>query len=464
MPQKNTPVSQGFPAITAHLISKDSDPLANSSRLSIALFYLWHWGKVCILPFLYSIAICILAVFISDNNLRALNNLNIPELIVYILLFLLINSSPAKSIADTLYKIRKTATKPRIKYKDNQGSKNGIRDLVSLQVKYALSTIPLSASVIFIIVLIHNKDLTKGDLGTAIQITAIQFTDNKYSWTAIAITFIALVYIAIIPAFFLLPINKAILNPSRQAHSKDGYKRSLSILFRLNSITIGLLLPVSYIEYQILKVVSDREKFIILLLLIAMSYTFCIHSIKDIFIKSCSFTRKQNISSNKDTPAWREKAQEFIIILLMSTVTIAGLNSFMNGIIKNISDIAANPGETLDSTRSDYSCIFSNDNKSKTSIAFGVVAESKPDSIHIFTPEYNHGNMTYGKQHDNGWIDLNPLVETQIKIPAGYHIEKFNNTKHHYNISTGKCEYIKTRYSLIIANNQENQNRPPRKY
>ena len=168
MPQKNTPAPKGFPATTAHLTSEDSNPLANSSRLSIALFYLWHWGKVCILPFLYSIAICILAVFISDNNLRVLNNLNIPEFIVYILLFSLINHSPAKSITDTLYKIRKTATKPRIKYKDRQGPKNGVRDLLSLQLKYTLSTVPLSASVVFIIALIHNKDLTKGDLGTAI--------------------------------------------------------------------------------------------------------------------------------------------------------------------------------------------------------------------------------------------------------------------------------------------------------
>lgn len=463
MSQKNTPAPQGSPIPTVHLTLEEVNPLSNSSRLSIALFYLWHWGKVCILPIIFSIAICTLTVFISDNNLEALYRLNIFELIVYILLFSLVNSSPAKSIADTLYKIRKTATKPRIKYKDDQGSKNGIRDLVSLQVKYALSTIPLSASIIFIIVLIHNKDLTKGDLGTAIQITAIQFTDNKYSWTAIAITFMALVYIAIIPTFFLLPINKAILNSSRQAHSKDSYKRSLSILFRLNSITIGLLLPVSYAEYQILKVVSGREEFMVLFLLITMSYTICIHSIKNTFVESCNFKRKQNIISNKDTPAWREKTQDSIIILLMSTVAIFCLNNFMNGIIKNISDLAASPGETLNSARSDYSCIFSNDSNSKTSIAFGVVAASKPDSIHIFTPEYNHGNMTYGKQHDSGLIELNPLVETQVKIPAGYHIEKFNGIKHHYNISTGKCEYTKTRYSIII-NNQENQNRPPRKY
>lgn len=316
------PAPQGSPIPTVHLAPEEVNPLSNSSRLSIVLFYLWHWGKACILPIIFSIAICILTVFISDNNLEALYRLNIFELTVYILLFLLVSFSPAKSIADTLYKIRKTATKPRIKYNDKQGSKNGIRDLLSLQVKYALSTIPLSASIIFIIVLIHNKDLTKGDLGTAIQITAIQFTDNKYSWTAIAITFMALVYIAIIPAFFLLPINKAILNSSRQAHSKDSYKRSLSILFRLNSITIGLLLPVSYAEYQILKVVSGREEFIVLFLLITMSYTICIHSIKNTFVESCNFKRKQNIISNKDTPAWREKTQDSIIILLMSTVAI----------------------------------------------------------------------------------------------------------------------------------------------
>lgn len=130
---------------------------------------------------------------------------------------------------------------------------------------------------------------------------------------------------------------------------------------------------------------------------------------------------------------------------------------------RSIGGILANPGTTLESEESDYACVFPNDNKSKESITLGVVVDSKPESIRIFTPEYNRNDNEYGKRIDGGKVDLNKLTETQIKIPGGYRLEKYDGSKHGYNRQTGKCEYIKTRYSIII-NNLENQNRPPRKY
>lgn len=103
--------------------------------------------------------------------------------------------------------------------------------------------------------------------------------------------------------------------------------------------------------------------------------------------------------------------------------------------------ILANPGPTLESEESDYACVFPNDNKSNESITLGVVIESKPESIRIFTPDYNRNGNKYGNLTDKVKVELNKLTETQIKISGGYRIEKFDNSKHHYNLFSGKCVY-----------------------
>ncbi len=100
-----------------------------------------------------------------------------------------------------------------------------------------------------------------------------------------------------------------------------------------------------------------------------------------------------------------------------------------------------NPGDTLGSIETDYSCVFSNNVEEKNSIAFGVIVESKPDSVHIFTPEYNQEKNSYGEEVGNGKVKPNKLAESQVKIPGGYRIEKFDNNKHGYDLTVGKCIY-----------------------
>ena len=127
-----------------------------------------------------------------------------------------------------------------------------------------------------------------------------------------------------------------------------------------------------------------------------------------------------------------------IIIILPSLIG----NALIPNVLKGFSDVITSPGDTLGSIETDYSCIFSNDNQEKSSIAFGVLTEAKPDSIHIFTPTYDYKRRAYGKKSDNGNIQLNNLGEAQIKIPTGYHVEKFNINKHYYDVTTGKCTQL----------------------
>ena len=90
--------------------------------------------------------------------------------------------------------------------------------------------------------------------------------------------------------------------------------------------------------------------------------------------------------------------------------------------------MVTSPGDTLGSVETDYSCVFSNDIKEKSSITFGILTEAKPDSVHVFTPTYDYQYRAYGKKLDNGNIRLNNLTESQLKIPTGYHV--------------GKCTYL----------------------
>lgn len=132
----------------------------------------------------------------------------------------------------------------------------------------------------------------------------------------------------------------------------------------------------------------------------------------------------------------------------------------------NLGRSISSPGETLGSSGIVYDCVFSNDPKSRESTAFGIIAASKPESVHIFTPEYNRERDSYGEETEIGKAKPNKLAESQVKIPGGYRIEKFDGSKHWYNLHTGKCEYVQTRYSLkeiFYAEYLKNSKKPPRK-
>ena len=332
--------------------------------------------------------------------------------------------------------------------------------ILKTQAKLLTSLFPASIVVSFIFVLYHNQELTNGDIGSALEITSAQFPEKKIKWATITLLYFLFLYFSFASALFIKTIKDSLDKDfPRIARERlyVNYLVSLAIAFFLATIS-------NLINIHVIKLIATENVEIILFLTTALSFTVYVFPIRQIITDS--------IPSNPK-PAKKSKANSisitmyYIIFMLSIIVSFSTVSKmFFEYLPKSIGGVVANPGATLESEESDYACIFSNDNKSKESITLGVVVESKPESIRIFTPEYNRNDNEYGKRIGGGKIKLNKLVETQIKISGGYRIEKFDGSKHGYNHQTGKCEYVQTRYSLkeiFYKEYIENSKNPPHK-
>ena len=385
--------------------------------------------------------------------------LDSPDSIYILFLILFISLVPnlmtATSIVTTIEEIFQKKRRKKAKKRISDSSKKYIRSIFTSHIKLLIQFLPFSASAVFIFVIIHYTQVPGEGLSTAIQITSDQFTENKYFWITTAFFIILISYIAFIP-YFLLP---GTLDNSKNIYPPTSYKKNkrkeIERLYgRVLIISSALTFFTSLINYQILKMVSGEEIVAVLLLITFLSFAICAIATAKIFNKTYALKR-----INKTHPKTIKDKKIFLVLAFISTVALSlGPTVLIPNLTKDIGDLLATHGDT------DYSCVFSNNIKENSSIAFGVLAESKPDSVNIFSPVYDQKSMRYGKDQGDGNIKLNNLVKTQVKIPGGYHIENFNNRNHRYNLYTGKCEYTKARYSLTIINSQENQNRPPHKY
>ena len=218
----------------------------------------------------------------------------------------------------------------------------------------------------------------------------------------------------------------------------------------------------TFINYQILKFLSHKDVIIFLLTTIFISFALCSVSLRSIIDKK--YAPKSTMGM---LPRTRKENIATLTLAILSVFLISLISStLIPNITKGFSDMVTSPGDTLGSSETDYSCVFSNNIKEKSSITFGVIVESKPESVHIFTPEYNREKNSYGEEIGNGKVKPNKLAESQVKIPGGYRIEKFDNSKYGYNLRTGKCEYIQTRYSvkeIFYTEYIENSKKPPHK-
>lgn len=345
----------------------------------------------------------------------------------------------------------------------------GLKALISKHlsaVKYIFPTVIVFA---FIFVLYHNKMVASGDLGLALQITSAQLPEQKSTWTTITITYLTIFYISFLPAIFLPHINSPKANQEihRYVLLKAGSSKHIEPEKYYNYLTLlaAILTTISsFTTLYLLRITTIGDMTETFLFIVSLSMMACTFPISRIINK--------NLVENNQ-PDKEEKYDRRNTITLFAICTVVILisswvlpNFFLEYMPRGIGGILANPGTTLESEESDYACIFPNDNKGKESITLGVVVESKPESIRIFTPEYNRNDNEYGKRIGGGKIKLNKLVETQIKISGGYRIEKFDGSKHGYNHQTGKCEYVQTRYSLkeiFYAEYIENSKKPPHK-
>ena len=388
---------------------------------------------------------------------------------LYILLVLALTSTESQNSNKKEVQIKKSKAslqKSRKKSDKKAGKKakaNKDRLLLSTFSKHSkilISSSTILAIIAYISVLKFNLESASGDTGTALQITSIQFSENNFKWIAQLSMYTLLAYLTLLPALLIPELRKHI----RPHHSIPILKNldpknpiHLCITLILISTALTTIINIC-ITGLFLSALKDNIGFF-LISTPMLSYLLCTLSI------ILTLNRKFQITSSQEN-SLKSGLPEALLWLLASILTLFVAYIFIMYIPYNLGRAIANPGKALGSSESTYDCIFPVDPKSRDSIAFGVIAASKPESVHIFTPEYNQESNSYGKEIGNGKVIPNKLVESQVKIPGGYRIEKFDDSKHGYNLHTGKCEYVQTRYSLkdiFYEEYIENSKKPPRK-
>ena len=360
-------------------------------------------------------------------------------------------------------KTKKKAGKKAGKKAEKKAESNENGAILSAFLKHSkalISSSTILAIIVYMSVLNLNLDSASGNLGTALQITSIQFSENKFKWIAQLSMYILLAYLTLLPALLVPKLKKYVrlhesfsflkgFNPQNPAHLCMALILLSTILTTIVNICITALF---------LSTLKDNIEFF-LISTPMLSYAFCAISI------ILTINRKFQITSSQ-TKRLKLTLSESVLWLSVSVLLLFIAYIFITYIPYDLGRVIANPGKSLGSSESTYDCVFPTDPKSRDSIAFGVITASKPESVHIFTPEYNREKNSYGEEAENGKVNLNKLAESQVKIPGGYRIEKFDGFKHRYNLRTGKCEYVQTRYSLkeiFYKEYIENSKKPPHK-
>lgn len=331
------------------------------------------------------------------------------------------------------------------------------------KILFSLSTI--LAIVAYASVLRSNLVPAGGDIGMALQITSLQFSENKFKWIAQLSIFATLLYLTATPALLTWEAKEYIdSNSSYPIIKSIDTSNPVSLCKALIYLSILSTLVANICNSTLILPTMKNGVGVFLLLLPFMSLLFCSLSITLTINKNFLFPSPQK--DNPEDDKFERRLYIFIGLVTLFALVYIAPKIFLEYLPNNLGRSISSPGETLGSSGIVYDCVFSNDPKSRESTAFGIIAASKPESVHIFTPEYNREKNSYGEEAENGKVNLNKLAESQVKIPGGYHIEKFDGFKHRYNLRTGKCEYVQTRYSLkeiFYKEYIENSKKPPHK-
>ena len=434
------PKKSKFP--TARLASNLLDKIYNSCE------------KFILSPPIFAYILTFIAWFIifgiNEKNIFAPigNIISKPQLLTILLIPLLIYTINAISTFISDKKSPKSAINLKYpKEKDGESQNSILQDLASKHISLIKSIFPIFIAAGFIIVLYHNREVATGDFGLALQITSAQFPEQKYQWTAILVTYLTIFYLLLLPAIILPQINRSRLNLEFHRYillkSLNDNQIKPRTYYNYLAIQAAILTVASNITIlYILKIAAPGSTAETFLLMVVVSMIACTIPISHIVKGSMT---------NNDIPDENKKhqraASRLIAIFLALAILITSWifpKFILEHIPEGLGGIIANPGTTIETNEIDYACIFPNNTESKESITLGVATESKPESIRIFTPEYNQNDNNYGKQIEGGKVKLNKLIETQIKISGGYRIEKFDNSKHWYNSNSGKCVYKNT--------------------
>ena len=319
------------------------------------------------------------------------------------------------------------------------------------KIKSVSQIIPIIISISFMFVLIKNTLLVDNNLGDAIHLTAIEFTQSKYEWISFLFTVILIIYSTLLPSLALNLVHggfrsiwknqlfKPLQSPYIQLPSdvKPILHRAFSsiILTTLNNIIlISITIIILHVILSILAVNASQSIAVYILLFSASAYI-------NAYINALSK------KSNNPLKVKKILYSSCLNFLLFFTVIFSLVfhQSTIYSIVKNSSSLGAtisSPSRIINNSEETYySCAFLDKPDSSESIAFGIIASSKDSSIHIFSPIRNEDTGKYAEKKKDGILYPNKLVETHVKTTEGYHIEKFNKSKHWFNSNSGKCVY-----------------------
>ena len=326
------------------------------------------------------------------------------------------------------------------------------------KLKSASQLVPIIIALSFAFILIQNIMLMDRDIGLAIHLTATEFAYAKYEWIAFMLMVTIIIYSTFLPPLALSILHEGfrIIQNSRLfkflknlsthiVERQPARPESTSPITTQEAISSALVI-LHHIVTITLIVIIETIFGVILGLRNSPS--------TDIYILVFSATAYLNVniymlSKNSTNPAKVKKILYSsclkVLIFLVAIFSILFHESVIISSIENSSFLGkaiSSPSIIADSSENArFSCAFLDKQNSPESIAFGIITSSKDSSIHLFSPSRDVVTGEYTHLTKDGNLYPNKLVETHIKVSEGYHIEKFNKSKHWYNSRSGKCIY-----------------------
>lgn len=346
------------------------------------------------------------------------------------------------------------------------------------KLKSATQLVPIIISISFAFILIQNIILMDFDLGLAIHLTAIEFANNKYEWISFMLILILIAYSTFLPPLalsimyggfrliqkscpFKSPKSYSIHPVEQRTQTSEGaYSALIRTIVDIigtafhHFITIRIIIIIEVIFLLILGLKDSPSAPIYILLFSAIAYLNV--NIYTLSGKSPNPAKVRKVLYSSCLKILMFFTIIFSILFHESTIISSIENSSLLGKAISSPSIITNSPENAR-----FSCAFLDKPNSTESIAFGVIVSSKDSTIHIFSPSRNEVTGKYTHSAEDGKLHLNKLVETHVKVSEGYHIEKFNKSKHWFNSKRGSCnyrneppfyEYQQVKSKLIIRN------------
>ena len=326
------------------------------------------------------------------------------------------------------------------------------------KLKSASQLVPIIIAISFTFILIQNIMLMDRDIGLAFHLTATEFAYAKYEWISFMLMLTLIAYSTFLPPLALsilhrgfrliqnsLPfesLRNSIINPagkqpitpiSTSLIDTQKIISGLLVLLR-HFITVILIVIIETIFGAILGLQNSPSMFICILAFSVMAYLNV-----NIYTLSRKSANPEKVKKILYSSCFKILLFLFVILsILFNRFTVISSienSSFLGKAISSPSVI------TSSSENARLSCAFLDKQNSPESIAFGIITSSKDSSIHVFSPSRDVVTGKYIHSTKDGNLRLNKLVETHVKVSEGYHIEKFDKSKHWYNSDNGKCVY-----------------------